>query len=407
MPVPRPRVVPHDDDRQPSPGPYDPAPPPQVTERDARKVAEAARETEWRKPSFGKQLFLGPAAAGPHRSVAAAQRRVGRERGGLPGGDRGVRSHQSGQRADRAGRPHPRRGDHRPGRARRVRHEDRQVVRRAGSVQSGLLSVADDDRLGQRVAVGAALGPPVDRRTAAAEALRHRRSRRRSSCPGWPPARSPRSCSPSRTRAPTRPGCRTAAVPTADGDYLLNGVKLWATNGTVASLLVVMARVPQVRRAPRRHHRVRGRGGQPGRHGRAAQRVPRPARPGEQRHPVPRRAGTEGERHRRRGSGPEDRAHHPEHRPAVAARELCRGGQVVPQRGPRVGQRDESNGDARSAGTRRSPRRSRSSRPPRTAWSPCWTCAACWPTTTATTSASRPRSSSCTRARWPGRSPTS
>jgi hypothetical protein len=31
----------------------------QVSERDARKVAEAARETEWRKPSFGKELFLG------------------------------------------------------------------------------------------------------------------------------------------------------------------------------------------------------------------------------------------------------------------------------------------------------------------------------------------------------------
>src|SRR5687768_11721809 len=30
-----------------------------VTERDARKVAEAARETEWRAPSFGKELFLG------------------------------------------------------------------------------------------------------------------------------------------------------------------------------------------------------------------------------------------------------------------------------------------------------------------------------------------------------------
>ena len=29
------------------------------TEREARKVAEAARESEWRKPSFGKELFLG------------------------------------------------------------------------------------------------------------------------------------------------------------------------------------------------------------------------------------------------------------------------------------------------------------------------------------------------------------
>src|SRR5690606_29723800 len=30
-----------------------------VTEREARQVAEAARETEWSKPSFVKELFLG------------------------------------------------------------------------------------------------------------------------------------------------------------------------------------------------------------------------------------------------------------------------------------------------------------------------------------------------------------
>ncbi|MBO0885681.1 MAG: acyl-CoA dehydrogenase family protein, partial [Mycobacterium sp.] len=30
-----------------------------VSEQDARRVAEAARESEWRKPSFGKELFLG------------------------------------------------------------------------------------------------------------------------------------------------------------------------------------------------------------------------------------------------------------------------------------------------------------------------------------------------------------
>ncbi|HMA46430.1 MAG TPA: acyl-CoA dehydrogenase family protein, partial [Frankiaceae bacterium] len=31
----------------------------QVTAQEARRVAEAARETEWRSPSFGKELFLG------------------------------------------------------------------------------------------------------------------------------------------------------------------------------------------------------------------------------------------------------------------------------------------------------------------------------------------------------------
>src|SRR5439155_12178628 len=44
----------------------------------------------------------------------------------------------------------------------------------------------------------------------------------------------------------------TTATPTADGTaYLLNGEKLWCTNGTIAELLVVMARTP-------------GKGGKPG-----------------------------------------------------------------------------------------------------------------------------------------------
>ena len=38
----------------------------------------------------------------------------------------------------------------------------------------------------------------------------------------------------------------TTAVPSADGsEYVLSGVKLWTTNGVVADLLVVMARVPE------------------------------------------------------------------------------------------------------------------------------------------------------------------
>ncbi|GAA4988027.1 acyl-CoA dehydrogenase family protein [Actinopolymorpha pittospori] len=36
-----------------------------------------------------------------------------------------------------------------------------------------------------------------------------------------------------------------AAVPSEDGSYILDGVKLWTTNGVVAELLVVMARVPK------------------------------------------------------------------------------------------------------------------------------------------------------------------
>ncbi|MDT4939853.1 MAG: hypothetical protein QOG80_3524 [Pseudonocardiales bacterium] len=37
---------------------------------------------------------------------------------------------------------------------------------------------------------------------------------------------------------------RTSATPTDDGAYIIDGTKLWTTNGVVAELLVVMARVP-------------------------------------------------------------------------------------------------------------------------------------------------------------------
>src|SRR5947199_253030 len=51
-----------------------------VSEKQARQVAEAAREKEWRKPSFGKELFLGrfrldlidpPPQLDPERTAAA------------------------------------------------------------------------------------------------------------------------------------------------------------------------------------------------------------------------------------------------------------------------------------------------------------------------------------------------
>ena len=64
----------------------------------------------------------------------------------------------------------------------------------------------------------------------------------------------------------------------------------------------------------------------------------------------------EGKRHRQGGTGPQDRADHPQHGPPVAARELCRRGEVVPRRRPRM-VRGASSGADRSGTTRRSPRK--------------------------------------------------
>ena len=80
-----------------------------------------------------------------------------------------------------------------------------------------------------------------------------------------------------RARRRLRPGPAAPPPPRPieDGGYRLNGVKLWATNGTVATLLVVMAQVP---RADGHRGGITAfvvEGDAPGRHGRAAQRVPR------------------------------------------------------------------------------------------------------------------------------------
>ena len=113
----------------------------------------------------------------------------------------------------------------------------------------------------------------------------------------------------------------TTAVPDGD-DYVLDGVKLWTTNGVVADLLVVMARVPASDGPQGRHHRLRGRGRLRGHHGGEPQRLHGPARHRERRHPLPPGAGPGRQPDRPRGRRPEDRPDHAQHRPAVAARGL-------------------------------------------------------------------------------------
>src|SRR5580700_9124778 len=51
-----------------------------ASEKEARQVAEAARETEWTRPSFGKELFLGRFRLDlihPHPVVSEADRQKG------------------------------------------------------------------------------------------------------------------------------------------------------------------------------------------------------------------------------------------------------------------------------------------------------------------------------------------
>ena len=88
---------------------------------------------------------------------------------------------------------------------------------------------------------------------------------------------------------PARMGC--IAKLSDDGkEYILDGVKLWTTNGVIAELVVVMAKVPEARGWTWRHLGLRRRDLLARCHGREPQRVHGIEGHRERRDPVPRRA---------------------------------------------------------------------------------------------------------------------
>ena len=143
----------------------------QISELESRKVAEASRETEWKQPSFLREMFLGnfrldlihpyplpeEERAGVrrflqcHQGIPARPGRFGRDRrhGRVPGARGG-----------------------RPAQAGRLRHEDPEEVRRPGLHQRRVPEGDAATGLDRRQPLGAAVGPPVDRRAAAAQAVR-------------------------------------------------------------------------------------------------------------------------------------------------------------------------------------------------------------------------------------------
>jgi hypothetical protein len=217
----------------------------QVSEKVSRQVGEAARETEWRKPSFGKELFLGrfrldliePWPVPDPDQVARADAFIDKLTSF-------VRDTVDNEQIERDGR---------------IPDE---VIR--GMAELGAFGMKIDERYGglgltnlhyckaltlvssANPALGALLsahqsiGVPQPLKLAGTDEQKQRFLPRLAGGEvsafylteanvGSDPAR-----------------MSTTATPTEDGTgYLLNGVKLWATNGTLATLLVVMARVPK------------------------------------------------------------------------------------------------------------------------------------------------------------------
>ncbi|MFJ4012418.1 acyl-CoA dehydrogenase family protein [Streptomyces sp. NPDC090026] len=216
---------------------------PKVTEREARQVAEAAREQQWRKPSFAKELFLGRFRLDlihPHPQPTGEAVRRGEEF--LSKLRRFCETRIDGARIEREAL---------------IPDEVVQGLRELGALGMkidprygglGLTQVYYNKALSLvgsvSPAVGALLsahqsiGVPQPLKLFGTEEQKERLLPRL--------ARHDISAflltEPDVGSDPAR--LATTAVPDGD-DYVLDGVKLWTTNGVVADLLVVMARVPR------------------------------------------------------------------------------------------------------------------------------------------------------------------
>ena len=216
-----------------------------VTEREARQVVEAARQREWRKPSFAKDLFLGQfrldlVYPGPAPDpVAAAEgadflRRLAQF----------CRDHACGDVIERESRI-----------------PDEVVKGLAAMGAFGIKTPREYGGLGlnqvtynQALMLVGSIHPSVGALVSAHQSIGVPEPIKQFGSSEQKRRYLPRTAAgaisaflltePDVGSDPAR--LRTSATPTEDGRaYLLNGTKLWTTNGVVAELLVVLARVPQ------------------------------------------------------------------------------------------------------------------------------------------------------------------
>ncbi|TRW43987.1 acyl-CoA dehydrogenase family protein [Georgenia yuyongxinii] len=214
-----------------------------VTEKEARQVAEAARQTEWELPSFAKELYLGrfrPDLIAPHPRPEPEIEARGRDY--LARLEAFLRDHVDGRQIERDARIPD---DVVRGLA-QIGTFGIKIPREYGGLGLGqvhynralMLIGTANASLGALISAHQSIGVPEPvKQFGNADQKR---------------AFLPRCAAgaisaflltePDVGSDPAR--LHTTATPTGNGDYLLDGVKLWSTNGVVAELLVVMARVP-------------------------------------------------------------------------------------------------------------------------------------------------------------------
>ena len=213
-----------------------------VSERQAREVAEQARETQWRQPSFAKELFLGrlrldlvhPHPSGPPEAAERGEAFLAKLRDFCESQIDAAVIERDGQIPDKVVRGLKELGAFgmkigtKYGGVGLSQLYYNKALALVGSVHpslAALLSAHQSIGVPQPISM---FGTEEQKRT-------------------W----LPRCTQEISAFLLTEPDvgsdpARVHATATPDGDdYVLNGVKLWTTNGVIADLLVVMAQVPK------------------------------------------------------------------------------------------------------------------------------------------------------------------
>jgi hypothetical protein len=218
--------------------------PPRVTEREAREVAEAARETEWRGHSFVRELFEGRVRMDllhpfPQPDPAEEER----ARPFMEALERVLRDEVDGDEIDRTGQVPP----HVVESLRAIGAFGIKIPREYGGLglsqhsytRAIRLVASVDGSLTALLSAHQSIGVPQPLKLFGTEEQKQRYFPRlaRGAVSAFALTEQNVGSDPA--------ALETRAVPTEDGQaFILDGEKLWCTNGTVADLLVVMARTP-------------------------------------------------------------------------------------------------------------------------------------------------------------------
>lgn len=216
---------------------------PKVTEREARAVAEESRESGWAKPSFAKELFLGrfqldlvhPHPRSSAEAASEAERFLEQLRSYCSGLDGAVIEQQA-RIPD----------DYIKGFA-ELGCFGIKIPKAYGGLglsqvaynQALMLAGSVHPSIGALLSAHQSIGVPEPLKLAGTTEQKERFLPRcaRGAVTAFLLTEPDVGSDPARVAA--------SATPTEDGAYELDGVKLWTTNGVVAELVVVMARVPK------------------------------------------------------------------------------------------------------------------------------------------------------------------